>query len=43
MLTIISKAYQQETGFKILQETLKKGMGGGIHPHLLGQPVELQS
>lgn len=43
MLAIISKTYRQETGFQILQETLEKGMGGWIHPHLLGQPVELQS
>lgn len=30
MLAIISKAKQQETGFKMLQETLKKGIGGGV-------------
>lgn len=28
MLGVTSKTYQQETGFKILQETLKQGMGG---------------
>lgn len=43
MLDIFSKTYQQETGFKTLQKTLKKGMGRWIHPHLLGEPVELQS
>lgn len=45
MLAIISKTKQQETGFKMLQETLKKRIGGGgwIHSHLQVQPVELQS
>lgn len=37
MLAIISKTYQQETGVKVLQETLKKGMAGWIHPPSSGQ------